>query len=209
MTNSVTILKEKFNLSLGLPFKELLPESVIELALKELNIKYKQRLFTPLVTLWTFLSQVLDTDKTCHNAVSRVISYLVGEGVELPSTDTSAYCQARSRLPEKLLEKLFTQAARSLEEKVTREHLWCGRHVLLIDGSTVSMPDTVENQKAYPQPKTQKAGCGFPMAKIVVLFSLATGSATALALDVVNTHEHSTGKKTLSVSQSRRCAVRR
>lgn len=189
MTNSVTILKEKFNLSLGLPFKELLPESVIELALKELNIKYKQRLFTPLVTLWAFLSQVLDTDKTCHNTVSRVISYLVGEGVELPSTDTSAYCQARSRLPEKLLEKLFTQAARSLEEKVTREHLWCGRHVLLIDGSTVSMPDTVENQKAYPQPKTQKAGCRFPMAKIVVLFSLATGSATALALDVLNTHE--------------------
>ncbi|MDZ4877466.1 MAG: hypothetical protein CLLPBCKN_006901 [Chroococcidiopsis cubana SAG 39.79] len=46
------------------------------------------------------LSQVLDTDKTCHNAVSKIIAYLAGEGVEIPSTDTSAYCQARSRLPE-------------------------------------------------------------------------------------------------------------
>lgn len=119
MTNRVTILKEKFTRSLGLPFKDLLPSSVIEQAIGELKIKYKERLFTPFVTLWTFLSQVLDPDKSCHNAVSRVIAYLVGEGVEIPSTDTSAYCQARSRLPEKLLEQLFSQPAQNLEEKVT------------------------------------------------------------------------------------------
>ncbi len=95
----------------------------------------------------------------------------VGEGVEIPSTDTSAYCQARSRLPEKLLEQLFGKAAQSLEEKVTCEHLWCGRKVKVIDGSTVSMPDTLENQKAYPQPTNQKPGCGFPIAKIGVIFS--------------------------------------
>jgi hypothetical protein len=62
---------------LGLPFKELLPTSVIEQALAELKIKYKQRLFDPIVTLWAFLSQVLDTDKTCHNAVSKIIAHLV------------------------------------------------------------------------------------------------------------------------------------
>jgi hypothetical protein len=189
MTNCVTILKEKCTRSLGLPFKELLPESVIEQAIGELKIKYKERLFTPFVTLWTFLSQVLDTDKSCHNAVSRVIAYLVGEGVEIPSTDTSAYCQARARLPEKLLKKLFSQAGQNLEEKVTDEHLWCGRHVKVIDGSTVSMPDTLENQEAYPQPKAQQAGCGFPIAKIGVIFSLATGAAVALVIDVLNTHD--------------------
>ncbi|WP_211176485.1 transposase domain-containing protein [Brasilonema sp. UFV-L1] len=189
MTNRVTILKDKFNQSLGLPFKELLPSSAIEQALSELKIKYKKRLFDPIVTLWAFLSQVLDTDKTCHNAVSKVIAYLVGEGVEIPSTDTSAYCQARLRLPENLLEKLFSQAAQRLSETVTTEHLWCGRNVLVIDGSTVSMPDTVENQKAYPQPKTQKAGCGFPIAKIGVIFSLVTGAAVALVIDVLNTHD--------------------
>ena len=167
MTLRVQILKEKFSQSLGLPFKELLPESVIRLAISELKIKYKKRLFDPLITLWAFLSQVLDTDKTCHNAVSKIIAHLAEEEVEVPSlrdaprtTDTSAYCQARSRLPENLLEKLFTSSAQSLEEKVTTEYLWCGRNIKLIDGSTVSMPDTVENQKEYPQPSSQKPGCG-------------------------------------------------
>jgi Transposase DDE domain/Insertion element 4 transposase N-terminal len=189
MTNRVTILKNKFNQSLGLPFQELLPESVIRQALKELKIRYKQRLFDPIVTLWAFLSQVLDADKSCHNAVSKIIAYLTGEGVEMPSTDTSAYCQARSRLPERLIEKLFSQVAENLSEKVTIEHLWYGRNVLVVDGSTVSMPDTVENQKAYPQPKSQKAGCGFPIAKIGVMFSLVTGAAVALVIDVMNTHD--------------------
>lgn len=189
MTRQVQILKDKFSQSLGLPFQELLPSSVIGQALQELKIRYKQRLFDPIVTLWAFLSQVMDTDKTCHNAVSKIIAYLAGSGLEIPSTDTSAYCQARSRLPEKLLEKLFSQSAQNLEEKVTTEHLWCGRNVLVVDGSTVSMPDTVENQKAYPQPKSQKAGCGFPIAKIGVIFSLVTGAAVALVIDVMNTHD--------------------
>ncbi|MDJ0696272.1 IS4 family transposase [Mastigocoleus sp. MO_188.B34] len=195
MTLRVQILKNKFNQSLGLPFKELLPSSAIEQALEELKIKYKKRLFDPFVTLWAFLSQVLDTDKSCHNAVSKIIAYLTGEGVEIPSTDTSAYCQARSRLPEKLLEKLFNKSGQNLEEKVTTEHLWCGRNVKVIDGSTISMPDTLENQKEYPQPKTQKPGCGFPIAKIGVIFSLATGAAVALFIDVLNTHDIQLARK--------------
>lgn len=94
----------------------------------------------------------------------------------------------RARLPEKLLKKLFSQAGQNLEEKVTIEYLWCGRHVKVIDGSSVSMPDTVKNQEAYPQPSSQKPRCGFLMAKIGVIFSLATGAAIALAIDVLNTH---------------------
>jgi hypothetical protein len=187
--NRVKILKDKFTQSLGLPFQELLPESEIQKIVEELQMKYRCRLFDPFVTLWAFISQVLDVDKSCHNAVSRVIAYLVNEGVEISSTDSSAYCQARSRLPEKLLEKLFGKAAEKLEEKVMSENLWCGRHLKVIDGSTISMPDTVENQKAYPQPQTQKAGCGFPIAKIGVIFSLVTGAAIALVIDVLNTHD--------------------
>ena len=187
--NRVKILKDKFTQSLGLPFQELLPESEIQRIIEELQIKYRRRLFDPFVTLWAFLSQVLDVDKSCHNAVSRIIAYLVNEKVELPSTDTSAYCQARSRLPEELLQKLFGKVAQDLSEKVTTEYLWCGRHVKVIDGSTVSMPDTVENQKAYPQSKSQKPGCGFPIAKIGVMFSLVTGAALAIAINVLHTHD--------------------
>ncbi|WP_414543666.1 IS4 family transposase [Nostoc sp. CCY0012] len=198
MTLRVQILKDKFNQSLGLPFEELLPESTIRQAISELKLKYKKRLFDPFITLWAFLSQVLDTDKTCHNAVSKIIAHLAGEEVEVPSTDTSAYCQARTRLPEKLLEKLFNSTAQNIEKKVTPEHLWCGRNVKVIDGSTVSMPDTVENQKEYPQPSSQKTGCGFPIAKIGVIFSLVTGAAVALCIDVLNTHDIKLARKLYS-----------
>ena len=195
MTNRVKILKEKFSQSWGLPFQNLLSQSEIQKALDELKIKYRQRLFDPIVTVWAFLSQVLEPDKSCHNAVSRVISYLVGEKVELPSTNTSAYCQARARLPEELLLKLFGKVAQGLEEKASIEYLWCGRHVKVIDGSSVSMPDTPENQEVYPQPKSQKPGCGFPIAKIGVIFSLATGAAVALAIDVLNNHDLKLARK--------------
>ena len=90
----------------GLPFPDLLPESIIKEALQSEKIKYCPRLFDPFVTFWTFLSQVLDADKSCQNAVSRVIAWLASESAEIPSPDTSAYCQARQRLPENLLNQL-------------------------------------------------------------------------------------------------------
>ncbi len=126
LPNRVQILKQKFTQSLGLPFRDLLSEAMITEALKAEEIKYRRRLFDPFVTLWTFLSQVLDSDKTCQNAVSRVITWLAAENAEIPSVDTSAYCQARKRLPEKLLQRLFGQVAQGLENQVTSEHLWCG-----------------------------------------------------------------------------------
>ncbi|QIR36091.1 IS4 family transposase [Tolypothrix sp. PCC 7910] len=198
MTLRVQILKDKLSQSLGLPFQELLPESAIKQAISELKIKYKKRLFDPIITLWAFLSQVLDTDKSCHNAVSKIIAHLAEEEVEIPSSDTSGYCQARARLPEKLLEKLFNSSAKNLEEQMTEDHLWYGRNIKVIDGSTVSMPDTVENQKEYPQPSSQKPGCGFPIAKIGVIFSLVTGAAVALCIDVLNTHDIKLARKLYS-----------
>ncbi|WP_223269901.1 hypothetical protein [Nostoc sp. 'Peltigera membranacea cyanobiont' 213] len=115
--------------------------------------------------------------------------------VEIPSSDTSAYCQARARLPEKLLEKLFNSSSQNLEARVTTENLWYGRNVKVIDGSTISMPDTVENQKEYPQHSSQQPGCGFPIAKIGVIFSLATGAAVAFCIDILNTHDIKLARK--------------
>lgn len=85
--------------------------------------------------------------------------------------------------------RLFGTVAKQLEHKTTNENLWCGRHVLVVDGSTISMPDTPLNQAAYPQPSSQSKGCGFPTAKIGVLFSLATGAAVAVTVDVLHTHD--------------------
>lgn len=162
---------------------------MIAKALEAEKIKYRRRLFAPFVTLWTFLSQVLDSDKTCQNAVSRVVATLAAANAEIPSVDTSADCQARKRLPEKLRQRLFGQVAQGLEQQVSSEQLWCGRHLKVVDGSTVSMPDTPMNQKAYPQPSSQAEGCGFPLAKIGALFSLATGAAVALVIQRKDTHD--------------------
>jgi hypothetical protein len=182
----VQILRQKFTNSLGLPFQELLPESIIEEALKAEKITYRKRLFDPFVTIWAFLSQALDTDKSSASAVSRIIAWLADKNGLIPSDDTSAYCQARQRLPEKMLQQLFSIVAQKLESKTTKEHLWCGRHVKVVDGSTVSMPDKKENQATYPQPNSQTPGCGFPIAKFGVLFSLTTGAAVTVIVDILN-----------------------
>jgi hypothetical protein len=174
--NHVQILKEKFTASVGLPFRDLLPEATIQAALNALEIKYRRRLFDPFVTLWAYILRFYILTRAAHFAVSRVIAWLSSENVELPSQDTGAYCQARQRLPEKLLQQLFTKVAQGLQDKVTQEYLWCDRHVKVIDGSTLSMPDTPASQQAYPQPSTQAPGCGFPIAKFGILFSLATGA---------------------------------
>ncbi|BAZ14896.1 putative transposase, IS4 family [Calothrix sp. NIES-4071] len=99
---------------------------------------------------------------------------------------TLRYCQARLRLPEKLLQKLLLMSGEKLEEKCTLEQLWCGRYVKIIDTSTVTMADTEENQLCYPQSSSQKEGCGFPIAKIAVIFSLATGALVSCLIDVLN-----------------------
>lgn len=88
-----------------------------------------------------------------------------------------------------MLLRLLGQTALGLEAKASGEQLWCGRHVKILDGSSVSMPDTKENQTAYPQHSNQAPGCGFPIAKILVMFSLATGAASALLIDALNTSD--------------------
>lgn len=183
MPNSAAILRQKFANSFGLPFQTLLPESVIAEVLAAEGVKYRNRIFSPFVTLWAFLSQVLDADKSSRNAVSRVIGWLAGSGQEIPSDNTGGYTQAKQRLPEGVFKRLFEHTGRQLEQQVPEVQLWCGRRVKLLDGSNVSMPDTAANQAAYPQHGNQKAGCGFPIAKLVVMFSLATGAAIAVLID--------------------------
>jgi hypothetical protein len=199
MPKKIEILKQKFTKSVGLPFQELLPESTIIEVLKAEKIQYRDRLFNPIVTLWAFLSQVLDSDKSCSNAVSRIITWLTSEGVQPPSTDTGGYCKARMRLSEKLLQRLLHLTGWGLEAKASGSQLWCGHHVKLLDGSSVSMPDTAQNQKAYVQHTNQAPGCGFPIAKILVMFSLATGAAMGVLIDVFNTSDVTMARKMYSL----------
>jgi hypothetical protein len=186
-SNRVTILKEKLSNSMGLPFRDVLTETMIQQTLEDEEMSYRNRLYTPMITLWTWLCQVIDKDKSCKNAVSRITSYLAASGETPPSTDTGAYCKARKRLKERLLPRLLRYTGKHLHEQ--DQELWCGRRVSLVDGSTLTMADTEENQSEYPQPESQAQGCGFPMANIVALFCLKTGALIEAVIGALTTHE--------------------
>jgi hypothetical protein len=142
----------------------------------------RDRIFTPFVTTAVFLSQVLSDDHSCRAAVARLLAWRVARGLPACSPDAGGYCKARLRLPESLLPRLARLVADRVGAHVPEAWAFHGRRVVIADGSGVSMPDTPENQAEYPQHSAQKPGCGFPIARIVVLISLATGCVLDAAL---------------------------
>ncbi len=115
-------------------------------------------------------------------AVARLLAHRLAQGQSPCSPETGAYCQVRKRLPEQLFAEVARQTGRGLDSKVEPQWLWKRRRVHVYDGSSVSMPDTPQNQRAYPQPDTQKPGLGFPLARIAAVFSLACGAILDLAV---------------------------
>jgi hypothetical protein len=142
----------------------------------------RDRIFTPLVTLAAFLGQIVAEDHSCQAALDRLIAWRLARGLPACSADTGGYCKARQRLPEALLPRLARDTADRLGEQAPQGWLFHGRRVVIADGTTVSMPDTPENQAEYPQHGLQKPGCGFPLARIVVLIALATGGVLDAAI---------------------------
>jgi hypothetical protein len=182
MRNRAEILKQQFMQSLGLPWQEFLPESRLEEILKEEKVSVRNCIYTPVVTLWAMIWQVLEADKSLSNAVKSIISWLTAVGADSPSNDTGAYSKARQRLPERVLQRLIPEVAESLEQQVAQSQQWCGRRVRVGDGTTVLMSETATNQAEYPQHSNQTSGCGFPIAKLVVMFSLLTGAVVAACI---------------------------
>jgi hypothetical protein len=90
----------------ALPFRELLPQDLAEQVIRQDNVPFRDRLFSPLVTLWVFLSQVLDPDHSCRAAVARLLAWRTVKGLAPCSADTGAYCKARRRLPEAVVARL-------------------------------------------------------------------------------------------------------
>src|SRR5262249_12357755 len=132
--------------------------------------------------IWGFLSQVLSEDHSCRDAVARIVAHRAANGLKSCSPNTASYCNARGRLLTGVLCTLAKQTAQQLQASAAEGWKWNGRNVYIADGSHVSMPDTPENQASYPQPPTQEPGLGFPLARILVLLSLATGACHDLAI---------------------------
>ncbi len=163
-----------------LSFAEVVTEETIERTFDREGATFaddEDAVYTPAITLWAFLSQVLfkDEQRSCVAAVARIAVLLVTLKKEPCSGNTGAYCRARAKLSQHAIRRIAIDVADGCERQVDGDWLWHDRHVYLVDGTTVSMPDTPENQAAYPQARTQREGLGFPVARVVALMSMATG----------------------------------
>src|SRR5262245_32706163 len=174
-------LRRQFLQDGDLPFTDILTEGVITHALTTVT-GWLDRIFSPLVTLWVFLAQVLSADHSCRAAVARLIAHRVSRGQKPCSTQTGAYCQARERLPEPFFATVACLVGRSLDAKADYRWLWKGRRVYLFEGTTVTLPDTPENQPAYPHVYNQKPGVGLPIARLGAISSLSCGAIMNLGV---------------------------
>jgi len=164
-----------------LSFSNVLSEDIISQALTAIEANWNHRIYTPLVTLWVFLNQVISADHSCRGAVARLIAHRVSQGMPACSSNTGAYCQARKRLPEQFFAIIARAVGRKLEDQAEEEWLWKGHHVYMFDGTTTVMPDTKENREAYPPTSNSKTGAGMPLTRIGAVFSLACGVVLDLA----------------------------
>lgn len=162
--------------------QEMLKAEMVAEALNAEVGAYRDRVYPPLTTLGLFIGQALSADGACQDAVARHLSARCARAAGACSLNTGPYCKARQRLPLGLIERLGAALGEQLEKASPWQWKWRGRSVKLMDGTTVSMPDTPANQAAYPQSGLQEAGLGFPVAMIVALISLSTGAALRWAI---------------------------
>jgi len=163
-------------------FGRLLPRGQVEEAIRRHHVVFRDCLYTPLITLWTFLYQVLCPDPSCRSAVARLLAFLGIRGDDSASADTGPYCKARERVPETLVADLARRSGAVLQRQYPGMELLHGRPIKIADGTTVSMPDTPANQKMYPQQPNQKPGLGFPIMRLVAVISLSCGALLDVAM---------------------------
>jgi hypothetical protein len=162
-----------------LPWGSVLPEQVLTQACRRHHAHFADGpddIWNAALTLWTFLTQCLAQAKDCVTAVARALVWRQQHGLPVPSANTGAYCKARAKLPLPLVQDLTRHSGRELERQAPDGWRWRGRRVLLLDGTTANLPDTPDNQQAYPQSRRQKPGLGFPMLRLVVLLTFATAA---------------------------------
>ena len=154
----------------------VLPAIVLQKLVDEEVGSFRERIYPPLTTLGLFIGQALSPDGACQDAVARRLSERTARGETACSLNSGPYCKARKRLPLELIRRLALKVGETLEHEIPVDWKWCGRSVKLMDGTTISMPDTASNQSVYPQSGVQQAGLGFPLAMLVAVISLSTGA---------------------------------
>lgn len=149
----------------------------------------RDRLWNLRLVFWTFLWQVAQAGASCREAIRQAQALCMASGAQPPPDANSPYCQARSTLPLERLQEIHDGLLSEAEAALATRDLWCGHRVLVADGSSFTAPDTPANQRAFPQQRSQKPGCGFPTLRVVALLSLATGLLSAWATGSLHVHE--------------------
>ncbi len=184
MGRRIAHLRQQSLLHLDQLFSRFLPPALLAQADEGLNSR--ERIFSVRRTFFGFLYQVLNPDCPCREIVRQIQALFALHQRGDVDEGSSGYCQARRRLPWDMLPRLRWAAAAQAEKA---RQLWHGLWVKVVDGTTTSLPDTPKNQRAYPQPGSQKPGCGFPLLKLVGVFSLSTGALLDYARGDKHQHE--------------------
>lgn len=145
---------------------------------------HRERVFPPTETLSLFMTQVMQADQSCQQIVNQAAIQRHAMGLPACSTHTGAYCKARQRLPLTLVQHLTRYLGTQVCDQVptTRN----ARRILLVDGTTVTMPDTAANQAAFPQQGGQRPGLGFPICRLVGVTCLESGALINAAMGAFN-----------------------
>lgn len=172
---------DQFTKEKGLLFRDAFESDALSSRIQVHFPGHRDRIYGPNTSLFALLSQMLSPDRSCSETVARVNTDRITQGLKPASPDNGAYVKARDRIPEDFIHELLTDVGQAIEEKTPIEWLWRGRRVKLVDGSTITMADTPENQAIYGQISSQKEGVGFPITRMMAVFSLATGCVLDLA----------------------------
>jgi hypothetical protein len=184
-SNRIDLIKstrEQYSQLEGLPFSNILSSYELEKFSNKSDVDTRDRIFTHLVTLSSFIQQTMSPDQSCSQALANIIADRTAKGLPEISSSTGPYCKARIRLDENMIRNLSSTIGNSLEIEANKSWKWKGRNVKLTDGTTISGPDTEENQAEYPQPESQEQGLGFPIARCVAVISLAVGTVLDFAI---------------------------
>jgi len=149
----------------------------------------RERVFSLRLTFECFLWQMLQPNTSCREVVRQVQALCRLKGWRPVAKGDSAYVQARLRLPRERLEKALAATAEAARARAGQTSALQGRPVKVIDCSTAQLADTRKNQRRYPQPATQKKGCGFPVLKLAVLFCLNSGAVLNVVWGSLHNHD--------------------
>ena len=152
-------------------FDSVLPSDFME----GIDPTQRQRVYGFIPVFWAWLGQIIEGNDSCTKSVGLIQSWYRAQGLATPKKDTSAYCKARKRMNPLTLQRIDAKVKSHLAQRVEKKDLWRGHELLSIDGTSVSLMDTEENQKVYPQPSGQKKDCGFPIMGLVVVVNHSHG----------------------------------